>query len=117
MAKREAYRRVDDKPQDDRRNKQRRKGYECFHRPILGRIGAPRGAHAGGPSMAVVRHGDHLGIGGSTVSPWQRLEGGATGDDPGPEDLSPDLDHVSVSGHAKMAAIAWDVLWRQMTRT
>lgn len=28
-----------------------------------------------------------------------------------PEDLSPDLNHLSVSGHAKMAAIAWDVLY------
>jgi hypothetical protein len=27
-----------------------------------------------------------------------------------PEDLTSDLDHLAVSGHAKMAAIAWDVL-------
>jgi hypothetical protein len=28
-----------------------------------------------------------------------------------PEDLSPDLNHLSVSGHAKMAALAWDALY------
>ena len=27
------------------------------------------------------------------------------------DDLSPDLDHLSISGHAKEAAIAWDVLY------
>ncbi len=29
----------------------------------------------------------------------------------GPDDLAPDLNHLSVAGHAKMAAIAWQVLY------
>jgi hypothetical protein len=45
------------------------------------------------------------------LHPTCRTDGGAMQDfDLEPEDLSSDLDHLSVAGHAKMAAMVWAVL-------